>query len=311
MDLAQLRAFVAIADAGGVSHAANLIHLSQPALSRQLQALEALLGIELFMRERRRLRLTSAGEELLIRSRAILQDSDALMERARALQSGETGTLKLGATPPMIETLLGPFLRKWREQHPGVEVHLVEDGGSSLAEKLDHGEMHLAYVPAGDARFDCLPLYPVHVVAAVAANHALARKRSLELADIAGHPLLVLRTGFGSRDWFDLACRTASVNPTILLESSSHNAVLALVTANYGVGILPSAVAAGQTDVVLIPMIRDGVPIGRWTMLAWSKRRYLPLYARGFVTEFGAFARKNYPGRDLLRRAPKIDPPRA
>jgi DNA-binding transcriptional LysR family regulator len=311
MDLAQLRTFAAVADAGGVSAAATRLHLSQPAVSRQLQALEKELGLALFRREQRRMRLTEAGEDLLRHSRSVLTEAEALTERARALQLGDTGILKLGATPPMIETMLAGFLGLWRGRHPGVDVHVVEDGGSSLAERLDNGEVHLAYVPAGDARFGCRLLYPIHVVAAVPPAHDLAGLATLELTELARHPLLALKGGFGSRDWFDAACRVAGLRPAIVLESASHNAVLALAAAGYGVGILPSAVVPPEGKVSLVPLVHSGEPIGRWTMLAWSTRRSLPRYAEAFIDEFSAYARRHYPGRGLAQRAPKVPAPTA
>ncbi|HWV83145.1 MAG TPA: LysR family transcriptional regulator [Hyphomicrobiaceae bacterium] len=311
MDLAQLRAFVAIADAGGVSRAAERLHLSQPALSRQLQTLEAALGIALFDRTERRLRLTPAGEDLLRRSRIVLDEAETLRERARALQAGETGVLKVGATPPMIEAPLAGFLATWRKTHPGIEIRLVEDGGTDLAERLHAGNVHVAYVPAGDARFHYQLLYPIHVVAAVAKDHELARSRSVELKRVAQFNLMALRSGFGSRDWFDTTCRGAGIHPTLVFESASHNAVLALAAAGYGVGILPSAVSPASAQVRLLPIVHDGLPVGRWTMIAWSRRRHLPAYAETFIEAFSAYARQHYPGRDLMRHAPRIKPPEA
>src|SRR5437773_1602272 len=103
MDLHQLRTFVAIAEAGGVARAAARLNLSQPAASRQIQVLEAELGVLLFDRIGRRVQLTSAGEDLLQRSRRLVAEAQSLRERARALAAGHTGVIKIGATPPMIE----------------------------------------------------------------------------------------------------------------------------------------------------------------------------------------------------------------
>jgi DNA-binding transcriptional LysR family regulator len=310
MDLGQLRAFVAIADTGGVSRAAEKLNMSQPALSRQLKSLEADLGVALFDREQRKLRLTSAGEDLLSRARALIVDAGVLRERAQALQSGTTGVLRLGATPPMIEALLAPFLAHWRIRHPGIALHVSEDGGSSLANRLDRGEVHLAYVPADDARFDYKLLFPIHVVAVVKRGHALARTRCIEITRLDGVPLLALRRGFGSRDWFDKACEIAHFYPKLVFESASHNVILTLAAADYGVGVLPSAVVPSPERVHLLPLTHEGVPIGKWTMLAWSRRRSLPSFATTFIDEFGAFAREHYPGRALLSRTPKIAMPR-
>ena len=88
MNLQQLRTFVAIADTGGVARAANKVHLSQPAASRQMQVLEADLGVPLFDRIGRRIRLTAEGEDLLRRARRLVAEADSLRDRARALRSG-------------------------------------------------------------------------------------------------------------------------------------------------------------------------------------------------------------------------------
>src|SRR5215831_1950309 len=124
MDLRHLRAFAAIVETGGFARAAAQLNLSQPALSRQIHALEAELGVPLFDRVARRALLTSEGEDLLRRSRRLLSDTDSLAERARALKSGQTGLLRVGATPQMIETVLAGFLHEYRRRHPAVEVHL-------------------------------------------------------------------------------------------------------------------------------------------------------------------------------------------
>ena len=110
MNLRQLRTFITIADAGGLARAEGRLQLSQPAASRQIQALETELGVPLFDRIGRRMQLTSEGEDLLRRSRRLLQDADSIGERARALRSGQTGILRVGATTQTIESTLAVFL---------------------------------------------------------------------------------------------------------------------------------------------------------------------------------------------------------
>lgn len=120
MNLRFLRTFVAIADHAGVARAAARLNLTQSAASRQLQSLENELGLRLFARIGRNIRLTREGEDLLARSRRLLADAAALGERARALKSGEVGVLRLGATPQVIETLLAGLLPRYCKRHPGV-----------------------------------------------------------------------------------------------------------------------------------------------------------------------------------------------
>ena len=161
MNLRHLRAFTTIADAGGFARAAGRLNLSQPALSRQIHALESELDVLLFDRVGRRIQLTSEGEDLLRRSRRLLADADSLGERARSLKNGDTGILRVGATPQMIENLFADFLTRYRRRHPDVEVHLVEDGGARLHGRLERGDVHLATTPTGDTAFEYLSL--IHI----------------------------------------------------------------------------------------------------------------------------------------------------
>src|ERR1700745_1716546 len=103
MELRHLRYFAAVADAGNVSRAARQLHVTQPALSRQLQDLERDLACRLFDRIGRRIVLTRDGDEILERARRLLADADALRERAQALAGGEAGVLRVGATAQFID----------------------------------------------------------------------------------------------------------------------------------------------------------------------------------------------------------------
>src|SRR5215475_3973892 len=120
MDLRHLRAFSAIVETGGFARAAAQLNLSQPALSRQIHALETELGVPLFDRIGRAVQLTSEGEDLLLRSRHLLTEVESLGERARALKAGQTGVLRVGTTPQAIESLLVDFLACYQARHPGV-----------------------------------------------------------------------------------------------------------------------------------------------------------------------------------------------
>jgi DNA-binding transcriptional LysR family regulator len=190
---------------GGFARAAARLHLSQPALSRQIQMLESELGVPLFDRVGRRIQLTSEGEDLLRRSRRLLAEAESLGERARMLKTGETGIVRVGATPQVIENLLAGFLIHYRQRHPGVEVHFVEDGGVRLHGPLERGDVHLTMTAAAATRFHDRLLYPMHLVAVVAAGHQLSRRAVLEITELADEPLLLTASGFGSREWFDAA----------------------------------------------------------------------------------------------------------
>src|SRR6516162_6242982 len=310
MNFRHLRAFVAIVDAGGFARAANRLNLSQPALSRQIRALEDDLGVPLFDRMGRRVQLTSEGEDLLRRSRRLLVEADSLGERARVLKAGETGILRVGATPQVIENLLAQFLTRYRRRHPDVEVHLVEDGGVRLNSRLERGDVHLVLMAPG-GRFESRLLYPMHALAMLSPMHRLARRAVLEIADLADEPLLLLRRDFGSREWFDAACNFAHIQPRVLLESSAPHTLIALAATGYGIAIVPSNAQVPRGAVRAMPLVHRGASVGRWAIIAWDPQRFLAPYAEHFVKEIVAYCRRDYPGRDLIRGAPPLPKPKS
>ena len=310
MNLRHLRTFVGVADAGGLRRAAGRVHLSQPAISRQLHALEAELGVRLFDLIGRRVQLTSAGEDLLQRSRRLLIDAEAIGERARALKSGQTGLLRVGAMPQLIESLMVPFLKRYRRRHPAVEVRLTEDGGVRLPIRLERGDVHLATIPEADERFDSRPLFPIYVLAVMAPDHRLKRRAVLDIVDLAGEPLLLLTRAFASREWFHSACQAARIRPSIVFESAAPQTLVSLAAAGDGIALVPQAVLLSYARVQAIPLVYRGQPIGRWQTIAWNPQRFLAPYAQDFVVELTTYTRTNYPNRNVTRRAPPMPRPK-
>lgn len=309
MNLRNLHTFVGVAEAGSIARAGVRLNVSQPAASRQIIALEAELGVRLFDRIGRRLRLTSEGEDLLRQSRRLLMEADLLNVRARTLKGGQTGILRVGATPMVIENTLSGFLSPYQFRHPGVEVHFLEDGGLRLPSRLDHGEVHLALVVPED-RFRNRLLYPVHNLAVLSSKHRLGRRRTLDVADLAEEPLLLLHRSFGSREWFETACNIAHIRPRVRLESAAPHTLIALTGVGYGVAVVPSTVLVPD-GVRALPLLQREASIGRWLTIAWDPQRLLAPYAEQFVEELAVYCRRKYPGRDLTRRAPPLPRPRS
>jgi LysR family cyn operon transcriptional activator len=304
MNLRFLRTFVAIADNAGVARAASRLNLTQSAASRQIQALEDELGLRLLARTGRNVRLTPEGEDLLMRSRRLLSDAEAIAQRASALKSGELGVLRVGATPQIIENLLADSLLRYGKRHAGVEVHLVEDGGARLPGRLERGDIDVAIMPAGEDRFRSRPLFPFHVLAVMPRRHRLSPRAVLDVTELAGEPLLRLNSSFASHAWFAAACQVAHIRPRVLLESAAPQTLIALARAGHGVAVVPSPVRIPRAGVRVAVVVYHGVSIGRWAVAAWDSERYLPPYAVQFVEELVADCRGSYPGHEYGRRAP-------
>jgi LysR family cyn operon transcriptional activator len=306
----QLRAFIAVVDAGGVHRAAARLHLTQPALSRQIQALEAELGVPLFDRIGRRMQLTAEGEDLLRRGRRLLSEVESFTARASALKKGETGVLRVGATPQVLESTLAEFSRLYRQSHPGIEVQLIEDGGTNLPGRLERGDVLLALMAVDDERFNFRLLAPVYGVAVMSSRHDLARRRTLDVGELADEPLLLLRGGFASRDWIEVAFSVAHLRPRVVMESGAPHTVIKLAASGYGIAIVPSAVQIPRGPVRAIPLVQNGQAIGRWMRVAWDPQRFLAPYAQQFVDKLVPFWRQIDRGREFTRHAPQMPRPK-
>jgi DNA-binding transcriptional LysR family regulator len=311
MELRHLRYFVAVAETGAYSRAAARLHITQPALWRQVHALEAELGLQLFERAGRRVRVTSAGEGLLHRSRELLAGVDQLAEHARAMQGGEVGSLKIAASPQVIQNVLAPFLTRYLKSRPGVDMHLIEEGGVHTLRLLERGEVHLALaIRRGNDRFEGRLLFPVRVLAAVSPGHRLARHAIIEIADLRDERVLLLRQGFGTREMFDIACRIAHVNVRIVLEAGDPQSLIALVEASRGVAIVPSTVRFSGRNVHVAPILHARASLGMWGWIFWDPKRFLPAFTRSFIDGLVEYTRSIYPGRAFDRRAPPVPRPK-
>lgn len=290
-DLKQLRSFAVVAEEGNLSRAATRLHVSQPALSRRIRELEQGLDLELFEHVDRGLRLTGPGEVFLGRCRDLVAHADALEEHVGTLASGDVGVLRVGASPPILELLFPELLTRYRRTFPDVDVQLVENGGIDLLRQLERGEVHLAVssFPAGE-QFESRLLRAVPIVGALAPSHRLSGSDAVQLDELSGEPLLLLRRGFYTRDAFDGACRLAHVEPHVVVESAAPQTLLALAEADLGVAVIPSTVRLDPYSVSVRPIVRGRAPLQKRLSINWARERHLPRYAEAFVDELAAVA---------------------
>lgn len=298
VDLRALHCFVTVGEHLSFSRAARGLQLSQPALSRQIQRLEAELGTRLFDRIGRRIALTVAGEDMLAEARPLLEGAESLKARVQQLARGSTGILRIGATPQTLESLVSQLLTRYRRICPDVEVQLVEDGAASLTDHIERGLINVAIaaLPRGTT-LQGRALFPLGVLAVVPPSHRLASRKVLEVVDLADEPLLLLRTGFVSRRLFEGACQVAHLTPRVILESASPHCLLSLVEGGHGIAIIPSTVRMAYSALKALPLQHHKRQLGVWMSAIWDPRRYLPPTARIFIDEAYRFTRRQYPGK--------------
>lgn len=300
MDLRRLAHFVAIAEAGSMALAARRLHVSQPALSRQIRELERFLGVRLFDRIGRRIALAADGREILARSRHLLAEAESLRERGVVLGGGKGGILRVGATPQFLEAGMPQVLALYRRRHPAVEIRLIEGGGDRLIRGVEQGEFHLA-VPALNVAepLQSVLLFPLRVLAVMSRRHPLASRRVLTVSDLQSETLLILAPGFQTRQLFDAACSAARAEPRVLLESQSPQSLIALAAAGHGVAIVPSVVTLNRTGIAVAGLVQGTQPLGMWARAVWDPRRYLPPHGESFIRILVEYTRRSYPGHHL------------
>jgi DNA-binding transcriptional LysR family regulator len=245
MEFHQLRYFVAAAECLNISRAAERVHVSQPALSRQLRLLEDELGAELFQRVRKRVYLAEAGKVFLPRARRILAEAaEAAALVRRKFAAG--GVLRFGAITPFLDDLVAPALQEFARHHPQIEVQVIDAPPSALLVKLRKGELDLAILgnvePQDRRKFDATVLYEHGHAAVLPAQHALAARRNLRLAELANGPWVSLadKNFPGRRKFFTAVCQQAGFKPEIVGEVDSIPMLLAAVRARQAVAILPA-----------------------------------------------------------------------
>jgi LysR family cyn operon transcriptional activator len=302
VELRHLRYFIGVADAGGVSRAAARLNISQPALSRQIRDLETELGVSLFERRGGRLVLTAEGGDLLDRGRDLLTGATSFRERAQALRGGDAGIVRVGVAPLTLESLLPPFLVRFQRRHPGVEVRLIEDSPSRLWTRLERGELDLAVSFPGHEGLGSRRLFPLCVLGVMLPAHRLARRRTLDVAELARERLLLLDRQFLTRQWFDTACRRAHLHPKVALETTAPHALIALARVGYGIAIVPSHTKFDHDDLRAVPLIQGETLLGAWAAIAWDPHRFRPPFVERFVEELAEYSRHSYPGKGLAGR---------
>jgi len=253
LDSERLRAFRAVARAGGFSRAAERLHKTQPAISQAIRALEEDVGEPLFLRLGRRVRLTRAGAVLLEHVEESFAALDAARHRLAALSQLEAGELVIGTSDTNACYVLPPVLAAFRWAHPGIEVRLSNRPSPETERQVLEREVDVGFVtlPAASPRLVSEALVEREDVAIFAPDHRLAGRSRVRFDDLAGEPLLLLDRGSRTRAWIDERLAACPERPRVAMELASIEVVKRLVALGFGVSVVPriaieAEVAAGS-----------------------------------------------------------------
>jgi LysR family transcriptional regulator, benzoate and cis,cis-muconate-responsive activator of ben and cat genes len=268
MELRHLRYFIAAAREENVSRAALKLHVSQPALSRQIRDLEAELGFPLLERTAKSVRLTGAGRVFLVEAQAVLDRALEAVEKARSQSSLGQGKLQVGYAPSPSVEILPRTLRSFQSKFPDVRVILHDLSAEEMLSQLHEGKLDLALTVRPSSKslrglnFVELARYPLCV--AVHPGHALARARSVTIDKLLSEPLL----GYTRKDYPDYYTEVEALfkasgrQPVFSEEHDSVTSLIAGVEAGHGCAIVPSCVAClAGPRLRLIPLKPPGAPL--------------------------------------------------
>lgn len=280
MELRHLAYFLAVAERLNFSRAAEELHVAQPAISQQIRALERELGVQLFDRLGRKVALTTAGEALLPHARRICTAVEMAENDVRELGALTRGQVSLGAPSTVSAYILPERLTAFKEKHPGLEVTLREAGTQTLVRLLEDGQLDLAIVVTGvlSTHFETLPFRDEMYVLAVGHQHALAKRRTVRLADLSAEAFILFPVGYMLREVTLTACRKAGFEPKVALDGGSTQSALEFVAAGLGVALVPQLVL-GHVKGLRTLRIMDQT-LRRSLGVAWHKQHYLSPGAR-------------------------------
>jgi DNA-binding transcriptional LysR family regulator len=267
--LPQLEAFLEVARRQNLSRAAEALFVSQPTLTARLQSLEAALGEQLFVRTRRGMRLTEAGDAFLPYAEHALRALADGRERLDELRRGMAGRLVLGAPPTVSTYTLPALLARFSAAHPAVRLAVKTGTSEEILEMVLHDQVQLGIIRAlASQEIETVPLFADTLVLIAGPGHRLARSRRgrrARLADLAGEVLVLFGRSSSYLDFTTATFRQAGVLPGSVLELDNIEAAKKMVERGLGVSLVPSSTVAAELAAGTLTQIElvDAAPVRR------------------------------------------------
>jgi DNA-binding transcriptional LysR family regulator len=268
LDVRRLRVLAAVASHGSFSAAAGELRLTQSAVSQHVAALEREVGLALVERGTRPVELTEAGHALTRHATGIFARLDGAEQELGEIAGRRDGRLRFGSFPTALATFVPSAFAQFRRAHAEVTLTVVDDHLQRLIPRLEAGELDLALIydhealPEIAARdLERIALFEDVFRVVLPTGHRLARRRGLELSDLAGEPWI---GGAPTSAWFRIvghACRRAGFTPKVGFASDDYVAIQALVAAGLGVSVIPGLAVVHALPSVQVRTLRAGAPV--------------------------------------------------
>lgn len=257
MELRHIKYLLAVADHQNFTRAAEALHVSQPTLSQQIKQLEHTLGVELFDRSGRTVRLTDAGSAYVHHARLALRDLEAAERAVHDVRDLSRGHLRIAVTPTFTAYLIGPLIQRFRTAYPGIRVTVVETNqdrieADLLADRLDLG---IGFAGPHAAGIEVRTLFTETLSLVVGSGHPLGTGANrVPVSELAGEPLGLLSSDFATRGHVDSYFANCRVPQNIAIEANSVSALLELVSRGVVATVLPDAITSERPDLRPVPL---------------------------------------------------------
>lgn len=248
MDVRQLEMFRAVAEEGTFTRAAERLHVSQSAVTRQLQLLEEELGMLLLHRTARGATLTREGEILLASARRIDREMQDVVSRISDTKNLQRGVLTLAGGMTVCLYVLPKLLRKFRTLYKGMDLRVVSTGTATILRLIREHEIDMALLtlPIVEADLEVRPVLKEEMVVVTAASHPLGRERTVDPRALARYPLVLYESGSNTRRVIDEFFREHEIPVNVVMETENVEIIKAMVDSGLGVSIIPYAALAGD-----------------------------------------------------------------
>ncbi|MGD9019868.1 MAG: selenium metabolism-associated LysR family transcriptional regulator, partial [Desulfuromonadales bacterium] len=288
MDLRQIKIFVAIAETGSFSAAADAVALTQSTVSQHISSLEEEMEVPLFNRLSRGISLTTGGTLFLRHARRILRESDALSQAMCSFRGLERAELIGGASNIPANYLVPQLLSTMKQEHPGISLTMLTGDTTEVLTMLEGAEIELALVGSRSDNSDIIfsPLIKDPLVLVVGSTHPWAASGRIGMDALFHQPLVMRETGSGSGQSLDLALRLAGHNPeelTIAARLGSNEAVLQAVASGYGGAFVSELSVKSWKNAAELKRIEiDGLTVERKIWMASARGRTFSPAAAAF-----------------------------
>jgi len=308
MNLQQLRFLNEIVQQGlNISAAASALYTSQPGISKQIRLLEEELGIEIFVRNGKRIvAITEPGKAVLAIAQRMLHDAGNLKQVAEEFHSQDSGKLTIATTHTQARYALPPTVKQFIKRYPGVKLGLHQGNPTQIAEQVLSGEADIGIATESLALYDelvTLPCYEWNHCVITPLHHPLLNEKKLTLAKIAQYPIITYDFAFTGRNKINAAFEAVGIQPNIALTAIDADVIKTYVELGLGIGILAKMAFIPERDKHLRMLDAGHLIKPSTTRIALCKNEYLRGYTYDFIELFAPHLT-----REVVAKAMHVSP---